>query len=233
MAKEEEAEVAGEGELEIKASQHELLESDPQAAEEEADPAPPKLLSDLFEHAEAESDGDGDFAAEQAPATQEDAPGEDEAEDGDDDDVVAPRGRLTRGAAKRQAESPGFEPEQSPKRLRGRGLRSGTNQAASRSRRRKAQDESSDFDPEGEQAAQEDMSSTGDVSEASPRKQDEYDSSNNGRRSTRLRSKAVSRQRSEASDPDELAAEVEELKRDEKKKRREREEVVFEPRQRR
>ncbi|KAK5458409.1 TAT-binding protein-like protein 7, AAA ATPase [Exophiala xenobiotica] len=233
MAKEEEAEIAGEGELEIEASQHELLESDPRAAEEEADPAPPKLISDLFEHAEAESDGDGDFAAEQAPATQEEAPAEDEAEDGDDDDVVAPRGRLTRGAAKRQAESPAFEPEQSPKRLRGRGLRSGANQAASRSRRRKAQDESSDFDPEGEQAAQEDMSSTSDVSEASPRKQDEYDSSNNGRRSTRLRSKAVSRQRSEASDPDELAAEVEELKRDEKKKRREREEVVFEPRQRR
>ncbi|KIW56599.1 hypothetical protein, variant [Exophiala xenobiotica] len=232
MAKEEEAEVVDEGELEIKASQYELLESDPQVAEEEADHPPPKLISDLFEHAEAESDGDAHFAAEQAPATQEEAAAGAEAEDDDDDDVPQ-RGRVTRGAAKRQAESPEFEPEQSPKRLRGRGLRSGAKQAASRSRRRKAQDESSDFDPEGEQAAQEDMSSSSGASEASPQKHDEYDSSNNGRRSTRLRSKAASRQRSEASDADELAAEVEELKRDEKKKRREREEVVFEPRQRR
>ncbi|KAL6249108.1 TAT-binding protein-like protein 7, AAA ATPase [Rhinocladiella similis] len=228
----EKVQPVGEEVLEIEASQHEMLESDAQGAEEEADQAPPKLLSDLFDHAEAESDGDDDFAAEQAPATQEEAPAEEEADEDEDEDDVIPRGRPTRGASKRQVESPPFEPEKSPRRLRGRGLRSGAKQAASQSRRRKAQAESSDFDPEEEQAAQDELSSSS-GSEASPQKPDGYDSSNNGRRSTRLRSKAVSRQRSEASDADELAAEVEELKRDEKKKRREREEIVLEPRQRR
>ncbi|KIW16999.1 hypothetical protein PV08_04190 [Exophiala spinifera] len=229
---EEEAELVGEEVLEIKASQHEMLESDAQDAEEDVDHAPPRLLSDIYDHAEAESDGDDDFAAEQAPATQEEAPAKEDADEEEDEDDVIPRRRLTRGASKRQAESPAFEPEQSPRRTRGRGLRSGAKQAASRSRRRKAQEESSDFDPDEEQAAQDELSSSS-GSELSPQKPDEDDSSNNGRRSTRLRSKAASRQRSEASDADELAAEVEELKRDEKKKRREREEIVFEPRQRR
>ncbi|KIX01800.1 uncharacterized protein Z518_09527 [Rhinocladiella mackenziei CBS 650.93] len=212
----------GEEELEIKASQHEVLDSDPQTMEEGAE-ALPKVASNIFDVAEAESDGD--FAGNEAPATQE--------EEEDEDDVVPRRGRLTRGSSKRQAESPEFEPDDLPKRLRGRSLRSGT-KAASGSRRRKAQDESSDFDPEEEQANQDDMSSSSE-SNASPRKKsrgdDDYESSNNGRRSTRLRSKAASRQRSEASDlEEELAAEVADLKRDGKKPRHPREEIVFEPR---
>lgn len=231
VATEEGGEEVGEEELEIKASQHELLESDPHVAEEPEGPRP-NLMSDIYAHAEAESDGDGDFGTKEAPATQEDAPAE-EAEDEEDDDDVVPRGRLTRGAAaKRQAESPDFEPEQSPKRLRGRGLRSEAKQTASQSRRRKAHDESSDFDPEQEQANQDDMSSSSE-SEASPRKNDDFGSSNNGRRSTRLRSKAASRHTSEDSDANELAAEVADLKKEERKKRREREEIIFEPRQRR
>ncbi|KIV85768.1 hypothetical protein PV11_01427 [Exophiala sideris] len=235
MATEEGGEEMGEEELEIKASQHELLESDPHVAEQSEEQVP-KIMSDIYAHAEAESDGDGegDFGTKEAPATQEDAPAE-EVEGGgdeDDDDDVVPRGRLTRGAAKRQAESPDFEPEQSPKRLRGRGLRGEAKQTASQSRRRKAQDESSDFDPDQETGANQDEMSSSSESEASPRKNDEFESSNNGRRSTRLRSKAASRQTSEDS-ADELAAEVADLKKEERKKRREREEIVFEPRQRR
>ncbi|KAJ4575658.1 TAT-binding protein-like protein 7, AAA ATPase [Exophiala dermatitidis] len=229
-AKEEEVEE----ELEIKASQHELLESDPQNPAElgGGGEALPKVVSDVV-GAEAEAESDADFGANQAPATQEDADMEaEEPDDDEDEDVVPQRRRSTRGASKKKDESPEYEPEEPAKRSRGRSLRSGAKAKASRSRRRKPQDESSDFDPDQEQDNQDEMSDS-EGSNASPRK-DDYESSNNGRRSTRLRSKAASRQRSEASDQlHELAEEVADLKRDGRKQRQPRDEIVFEPRQRR
>lgn len=225
-----------EEELEIKASQHELLDSDPQHSDDaDAGEGPlPKVVSDVFDAgAEAESDGDGDFAPTEAPATQEDAQIEPiQADEEDDEDIVPQRRRSTRGATKTQPESPEYEPDQALKPSRGRSLRSSAKATASRSRRRKAQDESSDFDPDQAQDNEDDMSASSE-SLASPHK-DDYESSNNGRRSTRLRSKAVSRQRSEVSDQlDELAAEVADLKRNGKKPRAARDEIVFEPRKRR
>ncbi|KIY03355.1 uncharacterized protein Z520_00046 [Fonsecaea multimorphosa CBS 102226] len=236
-----------EEELEIQASQHEVLESDPQTMEEHAEEALPRIVSDLVAMAEAEGvESDGDFNPEPA-ATQEEVAVEvekadeeeeedDDDEDEDEDEVRPARGRLTRGSSKRKVDSPEFQPQNSPKRLRGRTLRGEAKSGASGSRRRKAPDESSDFHPEDETANQDDLSSSSE-SNASPRKKngddDDYESENQGRRSRRLRSQAVSRQRSEVSDED-LAAEVAELKRDGRKPRRPREEeIVFEPRGRR
>lgn len=217
----------GEEELEIKASQHELLGSDPTAPAENEQHLP-QVVSDLMEMTGIESDGD--LAANEAAGTKE-------AHDEDDEDDVQPRGRPTRASTKIQANSPPPEVEEDPTHLRVRNLRSRAKDGASGSRRRKAQDESSDFDPDEEQENQDEMSSSGESS-ASPRKTNrgdgDYDSSNNGRRSTRLRSKAASRQRSDASDQlEELAAEVADLKRAGRKARREREEIIFEPRGRR
>ncbi|OAG40399.1 hypothetical protein AYO21_05299 [Fonsecaea monophora] len=232
--------------LEIQASQHELLESDPQTMEEHAAEELPNITSDIINIAEPEGvESDGDFNPEPA-ATQEEATVEvekedveeeqEEEEDEEEDEVRPARGRLTRGSSKRKVDSPEFEPHKSPKRLRGRTLGGEANSGASGSRRRKAPDESSDFHPEDETANQDDMSSSSE-SNASPRKKngddDDYESENQGRRSRRLRSQAASRQRSEESD-DDLAAEVAELKRDGRKSRRPREEeIIYEPRGRR
>lgn len=229
QAEEEEVEA----ELEIMATQQDLLEIDPLAEVDDGGDELPEIVTGILEAAGAEIDGD-DVAATQAVLEDEDmeqeiAPEEDE----DEDDVVPRRGRLTRGASKRQLDSPEFKPEASPKRRR-ENPRRGAQEAASTSRRRRGHDESSDFDPDQEKADQEDMSSSSESNVSPPRKQDDYESSNNGRRTTRLRSKAASRQRSEASDQlEELAAEVADLKRDEKKKRQARDEIVFEPRGRR
>lgn len=240
--KEEEPEE--EGVLEIQASQHELLESDPHAEDEEAEQLP-QIVSDIVQAA-ADAESDADMGEREIMATQEEELMEPEAEepeaeaapdeDDEDEDVVTRRPRLTRGSSKRKADSPDYEPDEQPSRTRGRTLRSGAKAAPSRSRRRK-EDESSDFDPDEDQENQDEMSSSSE-SNASPRKKnggdEEDESSNNGRRSTRLRSKAVSRQRSEVSEQlEDLAAEVEELKRDGRKSRRPREEIVFEPRGRR
>ncbi|OAP63462.1 hypothetical protein AYL99_02689 [Fonsecaea erecta] len=230
-----------EEELEIQASQNEVLESDPQTMEEHEVKQPlPQIVSDVVDMADAEGvESDGDFNPEPA-ATQEEGAIviEDANEEDEEEDEVRPvRGRLTRGSSKRKVDSPEFEPQNSPKRLRGRPRRGEAKSGASGSRRRKALDESSDFHPEDEVANQDDLSSSSE-SNASPRKKngddDDYESENQGRRSRRLRSQAASRQRSEVSD-DDLAAEVAELKRDGRKSRRgrEEEEIVFEPRGRR
>jgi len=218
----------GEGELEIKASQHELIDSDHPVPDN--DQQIPQVVSDLMEMTGVES---GDELALNKPTSVEgDQP---EEHDEDDEDDVQPRGRPTRASTKARASSPP-EAEEDPTHLRVRNLRSRAKDGASGSRRRKAQDESSDFDPEEGQENQDEMSSSGE-SDASPRKNNrgdgDYDSSTNGRRSTRLRSKAASRQRSDASDQEDLAAEVADLKRAGRPSRREREEIIFEPRGRR
>lgn len=216
-----------EEELEIKASQHELLDSDPPGPADN-DASIPQIVSDLNEYGAPQSEGEGEGAADE-PADENADQGED-----DEDDEIVPRGRSKRSSTKRQENSPPAEAEEDSTHLRVRNLRSRANDGASGSRRRKAQDESSDFDPEEEPQNLDEMSSSGE-SDASPRKNNrgdgDYESSNTGRRSTRLRSKAASRQMSDASE--ELAAEVAELKRAGRKPRREREEIIFEPRQRR
>ncbi|RVX74547.1 hypothetical protein B0A52_01673 [Exophiala mesophila] len=244
-----------EEELEIKASQHELLDSDlPVTGDAEDDTAHmqiPQLVSDLAQAAEASSDGEfpemepSGLNPSQPPVAEEaDAVvGEDHDVDEDDEDDVQPRGRMTRASERlKNNSSPVEEATENPSRLRVRNLRSRNKDGTSGSRRRKAQDESSDFDPTEDQENADEISSSSD-SDASPRKNGrrdgDYDSSNNGRRSTRLRGKNISRQRSEAvsdqlEEQEELAEELADLKRGGRKPRRQREEaIVFEPRGRR
>ncbi|KAJ9615621.1 TAT-binding protein-like protein 7, AAA ATPase [Cladophialophora chaetospira] len=231
-----------EEELEIKASQDELLESDPQQPEEPEE-APtehiPQIFSDIYDAAATAPDVDSDGEFNPGPAgTQDDvAVAEPQAtvenEDEDDDEVRPVRGRLTRGSSKRQAGTPELEPE--PKRLRS--LRTRDRAGASGSRRRKGVDETSDFAPDEQDADEHEMTSSGESNESPRKKTDEdedYEGESQGRRSRRLRSQAASRQRSPEGSEDELAAEIEELKRDGRKSRRPKEaEIVFEPRGRR
>lgn len=139
------------------------------------------------------------------------------------------RGRTTRSSNKRKASSPPADSPRSNKRTR-RSLRT---TATSRGQRQKGQDESSDFEPTNEQNKEDDMSSSSESQLSVPRlRVEEYDSSNGGgRRSTRLRSKAASRQRTPLTDEDnELAAELAELKTHAKKPRQPRDEITYEPR---
>ena len=223
-------------ELEIKASQHEILESDPQTqgdgdgdgdGDDDADEAIPQIISDIQEAAE-------DFEAEREREDSADPLQIDPPQEDDDDDEPVTRGRGTRSGAKRKASTP---PDDSPEKkrtkrtLRGPALRASSSQY----RRKKGPDESSDFDPEDGQNAEEELSSTSESTHSHlkpSQRSNGYESSNAGRRSIRLRSKATSRQRTPASDDDEeLAAEVADLKRDDKSRRRPvRDEITFEPR---
>ena len=209
-------------EPEIKASQHEVQDSDPQTQGEGEDQMP-RLFSDIQEAAVAD---DHEAAAVESP----DPLHHDHAEDEDDeeDDEPVTRGRATRSSNKRKADSPPADSPSSSKRTR-RSLR---NAAVSRSSRRKGQDEGSDFEPGDDQAKEDELSSSSESQKSVPRlRVDDYDSSNGGRRSTRLRSKAASRQRTPLTDEDgELAAEVAELRKDGKKPRPSRDEITFEPR---
>jgi len=219
-------------ELEIKASQQDVPEEEEERIPADPEQMTPKIVSDTQDAAEAV-----DEAVFNPP--QDEEGGEEDDEDDDEEMPIRRGGRLTRASTKRQGESPPVESQEGDKVRRGRSLRSGPSGEPSRSRRRQAQDESSDFDPQNEQDRDDDLSSSSESDAASEPKNNsphhEDDSSNNGRRSTRLRSKAVSRQRSPASDDqDDLAAELEDLKRDNnKKKRTSRDDVVFEPRGRR
>ncbi|ETN37401.1 uncharacterized protein HMPREF1541_08392 [Cyphellophora europaea CBS 101466] len=211
-------------ELEIKASQHEILENDPRAQGDPDDIAIPRLVSDLQQAAAEDDEPDSPD-----PLQRTNPPAEDEEDD--DDDMPLTRGRSTRSSNKRKADSAPPDSPQNSKRLR-RNRRNAASGASSRTRR-KGQEESSDFDPEDAQEGEMDVSSSGE-SEPSQRREiqrNDDDSSNGGRRSTRLRSKAVSRQRSPVTDEDgDLAAELAELKRDGKKSRAIRDEITFEPR---
>ena len=216
-------------ELEIKASQHEILESDPQT-QGEAEESLPRIVSDLQAAAEEDSGdelglGDNDH----------DAVLESGKEDDPEEDDVPVRGR-TRGATRRKATSPLEDPKPTGERLTRRSLRTSNSKQPARSARRRGVDESSDFAPEDEQEGEEHMSVTS-QSDGSPRKtsqrNDEYDSSN-GRRSARLRkSKPTSRQ---SPDSEEEALELQEdladLKADRPKRRR-RSDIVYEERDKR
>lgn len=213
QTKEEEPE-----EPEIKASQHEVQDSDPQD-QAEAEEETPRLFSDIQQAAEQD-----EVVADSPDPLHQDQPAADD--DDDDDDQPVSRGRNSR-SNKRKASSP---PEDSPSSNK-RSRRSARN-TTSRSQRRRGQDESSDFEPATEQNKEDDMSSSSESQQSIPRlRVDDYDSSNGGRRSTRLRSKVASRQRTPLTDEDlELAAEIADLRKDGKKPRRVSDEVRMEPR---
>lgn len=219
-------------ELEIKASQHEVFESDPQTQGDPDDEPMPRLMSDLQKAAdEYEPESPDPLQRTDPPRPQEEEEGEGEGDEDEDDDMPVTRGRSTRSSNKRKADSDPPESPQTSKRRR-RNLRSAASKGTSRTRR-KGQEESSDFDPDDAQEGEMDVSSSGE-SEPAQRKvshRADDDSSSAGRRSNRLRSKATSRQRSPNTDDDaDLAAELAELKRDGKKPRPIRDEITFEPR---
>lgn len=240
-------------EMEIKASQHEQHEDEVPASQLDLPDQLPQLLSDLPRAAEPEIVLPSEDPLQMSPERREPiapdyeplsdvAEGADDAmvtippEDDDDDEGPLNRGRSLRGGQKRKAESPpADEPPAGRRKLRARGNNGRAASAAARGR----PDETSDFEPEGEAEEAEDVSDSAE-SDNSPRKGsqrvDEYDSSNAGRRSTRLKAKVTSRQAS-GSDEDEeqeLAEEVAELtKSTSKRKRPVREEVIFETRGRR
>jgi hypothetical protein len=200
-------------ELEIKASQHEILESDHQTQGEVEEPPPPDLQA-APEGSEDELGLDQGDGALHASGREDDL---------DEDDEPIQRGR-TRGATNRKATSPLEDPVPTGRRSTRRNLRTSGSKQPARSARRRGADESSDFAPEDEQEAEEQLSTSSD-SDASPRKtsqrNDEYESSN-GRRSTRLRkSKPTSRQ---SPDSEEEALELQEdladLKADQPRRRR-------------
>ena len=222
--KEEDVEV-----LEIEASQHEIMESDPQT-QGDAEPVP-RVISDIqAAAAEEQSEDELGMNQDQVGVVIESSKEDDE----DDEDVPISRGR-TRAATKRKATSPLEDAPTSGKRLIRRNLRHSNSKGASRSARRKP-DESSDFAPEEAEAEGEENLSESSHGGSSPRKasqrQDDYESSN-GRRSQRLRKRNVSAQQSPDSDEEamELQEELEGLKADRPSRRR-RSPIVYEPRAR-
>jgi SpoVK/Ycf46/Vps4 family AAA+-type ATPase len=215
--------------LEIMASQ-EVMESDGQT-QGDAEEALPKIVSDVH-GGEAHIDSIEDDPIAVLDTDDEDraqaGPAGEDAEDEDDQPVI---GRRTRTNLKRKAESPIPESLGSGRRLTRGSLRGEEPSRPSRSKRRKTQEESSDFDPQDEHEKDVEMSesSASDVSRKARQHQAGSDSS--GRRSNRLRRKVASRQSPDYGSEDQLAAEVEELKRDGKKRQRSaRGEISFEPR---
>ncbi|KPI44821.1 Tat-binding-like protein [Cyphellophora attinorum] len=214
---------------EVKASQHEVADSDPQTQAEPDATELPRLISDLQKEAAVEPESPDPLQNQNPRISINDVEDEEE-----DDEKPVLRGRTTRAANKRKADSDPPESPQGPvKRLR-RNLRSAN---ASGSRRRRTNEESSDFDPAEEQEKDEQLSGSSESEPAQRKRSARYDdsSSNGGRRSTRLRrSRNASRQASVPSEgEDELAAEIAELKRDGRKPKPAREEITYEPRGRR
>lgn len=209
-------------ESDIKASQHEIMESDPQGDVDEGvmprAEAPPIIVSDVA----------------MVPESDEEAKAQEE--DDDDDDVPVQRGRRTRGASAKTGK------DESEGGLRGGGSLRRSGLSARATSQRKGQDESSDFEPPQEEPGDDDISAS-EKSQSSPRKgtqrNDGYTSSN-GRRSGRLRrgkavsggSQASEHHDSDAPDPDELADELEDLKQD-RPRRKARPEIIYEDKPRR
>ncbi|KAI9740996.1 MAG: hypothetical protein M1834_002707 [Cirrosporium novae-zelandiae] len=172
-------------------------------------------------------DSDGDGAAN-----------EEEEEDDEDDDPISRPGRALRS---RKPDNPpeeavAPEPEVGGHYLR-RNLRSGKQRSSKNGRRgRRGQEESSDFEPNPEEGADEDISDSGE-SNGSPQKSGnaEEDESSNGRRSRQpARRRGVSRQdpHSEESEAEELAEELADL-RGNRPRRNQRPSITYEEKPRR
>lgn len=214
--------------LEIKASQHEVMESDPQTQGEAAEDMP-MILSGV-EDAAKEPGGEEAIADEDrvVPESQELVEDAQEQGEEEDDDPIS-RGRTTR-AAKRKAEPPAEDVGKSS-RLRSRNLRSDASKRPSRSSQRKVHEESSDFEPDGEPDKDDELSAS-EQSERSPQKvQDDYESSNSRPSRRLLRGKATNSRQSPISDEDEnLAEELAELKTGARKRKPRQHDIVYEPR---
>ena len=214
--------------LEIKASQHEIMESDPQTQGEPGDDIP-RIVSDIQDA--AKESGEEEVVEDEARFVPESQDLVDEAEEQeDDDDVPLPRGRTTR-ASNRKAQSPTDELEKSGSQLQTRNLRSEARKRPARSSQRKVNEESSDFEPEVDHEKEDEMSAS-ERSERSPKKaQDGYESSNS-RRSRRLqRGKRTASRQSPVSDQDgNLADELAELKSGGRKRKPRPQDIVYEPR---
>lgn len=213
--------------LEIKASQHEIMESDAQTQGEVGEDLP-RILSDI-QDAGKESGGEGAIEEEDRFVPESQEPAEEDGQEEDDDGPIA-RGRATR-ASKRKAQSPVEEPAKNSGRLRNRNLRSEASKQPSRSSQRKINEESSDFEPDVDHEREDEMSAS-EQSETSPQKgQDDYESSNS-RRSRRLQrgKRTASRQSPISDDEENLAEEVAELKAGGRKRKPRQSEIVYEPR---
>lgn len=165
--------------LEIKASQHEIMESDPQAEADEV----PRIVSDIQEAADA-ADNDEEMADPEAVSESENDQ-QDEGDDEEDENPILARrkGKVTKEQEDLQA---GEETLRSRRNLR-RSVRE-REKRPTRSSQRKAQEESSDFEPGVEEGGEDDLSASDD-SASSPRKgnQRNKDDSDSGAGRTRGR----------------------------------------------
>lgn len=184
---------------EQRGSQIEIMESDQQVDPEEEEP-PTQNATDHKEDAEM---GDEEpFAPESENGVNAQATADAQAEEDDDEDDVPIMRRRTRSARKQVTTEVNEVAEPSVRRS---------------SRKKPAKkDEGSDFEPDGEEAVDDDDLSASEKSQGSPRKRsqqadEEYESSQ-GRRPGLRKRKSQSRANSEVEIADELAEELAELK---------------------
>lgn len=211
--------------LEIKASQHEILESDPQA---EADDVP-QIVSDIQEAANAAENEDEIADQEAVPESDDDKQDEDDDDDDDENPVLA---RRKRKSTRRQND---VEADEDVPRS-GRNLRRSVREREkrpTRSSQRKAQEESSDFEPGPEEGAEDDLSASED-SASSPRKgsQKNKDDSESGNGNARGRSRRDrSRRQSEESEEDIISVgELADIQKGRRSRRRQvTPQIVYEP----
>ncbi|EED16017.1 AAA family ATPase, putative [Talaromyces stipitatus ATCC 10500] len=205
---------------EAKASQLEVLESDPQNEYEDG----PSNEQDTAENGDVEMADEGVI-----PESDNEAPkaeGEGEGEDEDDED----EGPVTRRRNRPSQKSPANEPDSQADSARGRSSR----KRPPRSSQRK-QDESSDFEPNEEESEDDDILES---PTASPRKADQTvqdDDSSNGRRPGLRGRKSQSRGRDSevyVDEAEELAEELQDLQ-PSRRRRRNVETITYEDKPRR
>ncbi|KAL1965961.1 hypothetical protein VTN77DRAFT_4901 [Rasamsonia byssochlamydoides] len=202
---------------EVKGSQLEILESDPQGDFEEALPAAEKADGDNVE-VEMEDDG----------VVPESEHGEAKGDEDEDDD----EGPTTRRKNRPGRQPPTEEAEQQEEEV-SRPSRS-SRRRPTRSSQRKQEDDGSDFEPYEDESDDDDFSESG-RSNASPRKAEQAgddDASSNGRRLRKRKSQSRGRGDSEVDIAEELAEELEDLKGD-RPRRRAQPEIIYENKPRR
>jgi hypothetical protein len=209
---------------EVKGSQLEILESDPQGDFEEGLPATEKADGD---NVEVEMVDEG-----VVPESEHgDATGDEEDEDDDDEGpTTRRRGRASRQLPAEEAEQQEKEAFRRPRSSRKR---------PARSSQRKHQDDGSDFEPNEDESDDDDLSVTA-RSNGSPRKGEQAgdgdDESSNGRRPGLRKRKSQSRGRGDSEVvghiAEELAEELENLRGD-RPRRRAQPEIVYENKPRR
>ena len=156
-------------------------------------------------------------------------------ESGDDEEDPVEHGR--RGLRRRETKPASADEALAPERSTRKNLRSTLGKRKARSSQRENQ-ESSDFEPVGDEGGEEDVSDS-EASASSPRKGAQGDESSPGRGAKRRKISSRSRHLSDENDSeveaDELAEELDDLKGSSNRRRaaRARAEIIMEPRQRR